>query len=143
MLDISTFSAGYDGNDVVHDLSFHVHAGEAVMVIGSVPQADEREHLLGGGPCLVLVAMRAHPAEHRPHGDVLENSHGGKGTGGLLHHGDTPATHPMRWFLGDLVAVEAHRAAGRRLQTDHQLEQRALPGSIGADDGENLAIVGP
>lgn len=35
MLEVEGFSAGYQGNDVVHDLSFHVDSGEAVMVIGS------------------------------------------------------------------------------------------------------------
>lgn len=35
MLAIEGLSAGYDGNDVVHDLSFRVEEGEAVMVIGS------------------------------------------------------------------------------------------------------------
>lgn len=35
MLEIMGFSAGYEGNDVVHDVSFHVEAGEAVMIIGS------------------------------------------------------------------------------------------------------------
>lgn len=35
MLEVSSFSAGYQGNDVVHDISFHVDVGEAVMIIGS------------------------------------------------------------------------------------------------------------
>lgn len=35
MLDVAGLSAGYGGNDVVHDVSFHVSAGEAVMIIGS------------------------------------------------------------------------------------------------------------
>jgi branched-chain amino acid transport system ATP-binding protein len=35
VLEVKDFSAGYDGNDVVHDISFHVDLGEAVMVIGS------------------------------------------------------------------------------------------------------------
>lgn len=35
MLEVRNLSAGYDGNDVVHGVSFHVEGGEAVMVIGS------------------------------------------------------------------------------------------------------------
>ena len=35
MLEVSSFSAGYQGNDVVRDVSFHVETGEAVMIIGS------------------------------------------------------------------------------------------------------------
>jgi branched-chain amino acid transport system ATP-binding protein len=35
LLEVRGFSAGYQGNDVVRDLSFHVETGEAVMVIGS------------------------------------------------------------------------------------------------------------
>jgi len=35
MLEVSSYSAGYQGNDVVHDVSFHVDVGEAVMIIGS------------------------------------------------------------------------------------------------------------
>jgi branched-chain amino acid transport system ATP-binding protein len=35
MLEVKAFSAGYNGNDVVRDVSFHVESGEAVMIIGS------------------------------------------------------------------------------------------------------------
>jgi branched-chain amino acid transport system ATP-binding protein len=35
MLEVSGLSAGYNGNNVVHDVSFHVNEGEAVMIIGS------------------------------------------------------------------------------------------------------------
>jgi branched-chain amino acid transport system ATP-binding protein len=35
MLEVTEFSAGYQGNDVVHDVSFRVDEGEAVMIIGS------------------------------------------------------------------------------------------------------------
>jgi branched-chain amino acid transport system ATP-binding protein len=35
MLEVSSLSAGYNGNDVVHDVSFNVVEGEAVMIIGS------------------------------------------------------------------------------------------------------------
>ena len=35
MLEVKGVSAGYQGNDVVHDVTFHVNTGEAVMIIGS------------------------------------------------------------------------------------------------------------
>ena len=35
MLEVAGLSAGYQGNDVVHELSFHVDEGETVMIIGS------------------------------------------------------------------------------------------------------------
>jgi branched-chain amino acid transport system ATP-binding protein len=35
MLEVTGFAAGYQGNDVVHDISFDVEMGEAVMIIGS------------------------------------------------------------------------------------------------------------
>ena len=35
MLEVKQLSAGYGGNNVVHDVSFRIDAGEAVMIIGS------------------------------------------------------------------------------------------------------------
>lgn len=35
MLEVKGLAAGYEGNDVVHDITFHVDEGEAVMMIGS------------------------------------------------------------------------------------------------------------
>ncbi len=35
MLEVTGLAAGYEGNDVVEDVSFHVDPGEAVMIIGS------------------------------------------------------------------------------------------------------------
>jgi branched-chain amino acid transport system ATP-binding protein len=35
MLEVKGISAGYQGNDVVHEVAFHVNPGEAVMIIGS------------------------------------------------------------------------------------------------------------
>jgi branched-chain amino acid transport system ATP-binding protein len=35
MLEVKGLSAGYLGNDVVHEVTFHVNQGEAVMIIGS------------------------------------------------------------------------------------------------------------
>jgi branched-chain amino acid transport system ATP-binding protein len=35
MLEVNGLSAGYQGNDVVHDVTFQINQGEAVMIIGS------------------------------------------------------------------------------------------------------------
>jgi len=35
MLEVNGLSAGYQGNDVVHDVTFRINQGEAVMIIGS------------------------------------------------------------------------------------------------------------
>jgi branched-chain amino acid transport system ATP-binding protein len=35
MLEVTGLAAGYEGNDVIQDASFHVDSGEAVMIIGS------------------------------------------------------------------------------------------------------------
>jgi len=35
MLEVNSLSAGYQGNDVIHDVVFRVNRGEAVMIIGS------------------------------------------------------------------------------------------------------------
>lgn len=35
MLEVQELAAGYQGNDVIHDISFRVDEGEAVMIIGS------------------------------------------------------------------------------------------------------------
>ncbi len=45
MLEVSGLSAGYEGNDVVKDIAFHIDPGEAVMIIGST--APERPRCSG------------------------------------------------------------------------------------------------
>ncbi len=35
MLEVKNLSAGYEGNNVIHEVSFNVQEGEAVMIIGS------------------------------------------------------------------------------------------------------------
>jgi hypothetical protein len=43
----------------------------------------------------------------------------------------------------DPRAVQPHAAVGRPLQPDDELQERALPGSVRADDGDDLAVVDP
>src|SRR5437879_1585749 len=57
-----------------------------------------------------------------------------------LHLDAHAALHPRKGPLfGDIDGVEQDRAPGRRIKTDNQLEQRALPGSVRANQTVNLA----
>jgi hypothetical protein len=49
----------------------------------------------------------------------------------------------MRWVMGYVLTGKPDSAACGTFQTHDHLEQGALPGAVGADDGEYLAIVGP
>ena len=49
----------------------------------------------------------------------------------------------MACEAGDVLSAEADRPPRRLLEADDELVQRALPGAVGADDGENLAFIGP
>jgi len=43
----------------------------------------------------------------------------------------------------DPRAIQPDAAAGRPLQTDDDLQQRALPGPVRTDDGDDVAVVDP
>jgi hypothetical protein len=62
--------------------------------------------------------------------------------GSLLHHSDAQLTNAVGRVTGDALASEPDRASGRQFETDDQLEQRTLASAVGANDSENLAIVG-
>ncbi len=47
----------------------------------------------------------------------------------------------VRRHVGDVGAVEYELAAGRLVDAAHQVEDRGLAGAVGADDGEDLALV--
>jgi hypothetical protein len=49
----------------------------------------------------------------------------------------------MRREPVDPLTVEPHAAVCRPLQPDDDLEERALAGSVGTDDGDDLAVVDP
>jgi hypothetical protein len=49
----------------------------------------------------------------------------------------------MRRETVDPRAVQANSAVGRPLQPDDDLQERALPGPVRTDDGDNLAVVDP
>jgi hypothetical protein len=43
----------------------------------------------------------------------------------------------------DPRATETHRALCRTLEPDNDLQKRALAGPVGADDGDDVAVVDP
>jgi hypothetical protein len=49
----------------------------------------------------------------------------------------------MRAEAVDPPVVQTNGAAGRLLQPDDDLQERALAGSVGADDGDDVAVVDP
>jgi hypothetical protein len=58
-----------------------------------------------------------------------------------LHGGDSHLTNAVGRVVGDILAGKPDYAAGRRFETDDQLEQSTFSGTVWTDDGENLAIV--
>ncbi len=87
--------------------------------------------------------MCSRPAKESPESHILEHGHRGKVAGSLLHGGDPHLTNAVGRVTGDVLAGEPDRASGRCFETDDQVEQSSLAGAVGADDGQNLAIVGP
>ena len=51
--------------------------------------------------------------------------------------------HLMRGQAVDPRTVQPHAAARRPLQPDDQLQERALPGPVRTDDGDDVAVVDP
>ena len=49
----------------------------------------------------------------------------------------------MRGETVDPRAVQSDSAVGRPLKPDDDLQERALPGPVRTDDGDNLAVVDP
>jgi len=43
----------------------------------------------------------------------------------------------------DALTVQADAAVGRSLQADDDLQERALAGPVGTDDGDDVAVVDP
>ena len=111
-------------------------------IVASVGQADERKRLTGKFEGLLFLSMRSRPAKESAESHILEHGHRGKVAGSLLHHGNPRLTNAVGRVTGDILAGESDRAAGWHFETDNQFEQSALAGAIGADDGQNLAIVG-
>src|SRR5919108_181433 len=99
------------------------------LALGQHPPEVEDDHPLG-------------QAHHRLH-DVLEGGHGPEGQGGLHHHRDPPPPDPVGEEPVDPLAGQRHRPGGGALQAADGPEERALAGAVGADDGEDLALIDP
>ena len=62
---------------------------------------------------------------------------------GLLHCGDPHLANAVGRITAYVLAGVPDRASGRCFEADDQVQQSGLAGAVGADDGQNLAIVGP
>jgi branched-chain amino acid transport system ATP-binding protein len=114
MLEVRDFSAGYQGNDVVHNVSFHVDKGEAVMIIGSN----------GAGKTTLFRAMCG--LLRASSGVVLFKGHDVAGT---------PAQRVVRLGMG-FVPAERHLFA--RMTVQEHLSLGAYPKR---PDPETMSIV--
>ena len=103
----------------------------AVFLLGPAHRGQEQNLLpeLGGG-----VAVPAHQqvGQHR---GVLEQLYVLKGAG------DAEPGDLVRRDLGDVAALEEQLARGRVVEPRDQVEDRRLAGAVGADDGEDLALL--
>ncbi len=55
--------------------------------------------------------------------------------------GDAECRDLVRRHVGDVGAVEAEPARGRLVDAAHQVEDGGLARAVGADDGEDLALL--
>jgi len=111
-------------------------------IVASVSQADERKRFTANLERRLFLSKGSRIAKERPKRHILKHRHRRKVTGSLLHHGNAHLPNAVGGLTGDVLAGELDCASGWRFETDNQLEQRTLAGAIGADDGQNLAIVG-
>src|SRR5688572_2258071 len=114
----------------------------ADRVAASVGQADERKRLTSEFESPLFLSMCSRPAKESPKHHILKHRHRRKVTGSLLYHGDPHLTNAMGAVTGDILVGESDRACGWHFKTDNHFEQRTLASAIGADDGQNFAIVG-
>ena len=112
-------------------------------IVAPVRQADERKRFISEFASLRLISLSACSAKESSERYVLDYGQCGKIAGSLLHRSDPHLTNAMGRVLGDVLTGEPDHAFGWCFETDDQIEQSALAGAVGADDGENLAIVSP
>ena len=112
-------------------------------IVAPVRQADERKRFISEFASLRLISLSACSAKESSERYVLDYGQCGKIAGSLLHRSDPHLTNAMGRVLGDVLTGEPDHAFGWCFETDDQIEQSALAGAVGADDGENLAIVDP
>jgi hypothetical protein len=82
-------------------------------------------------------------SEHRTEDDVLQHGHRAEGKRSLHGHPDSLPPDLVGAEAVDSRTVEPDTAACGPLQPDDHLQERALPGPVGADDRDDLAVVDP
>ena len=127
------------------------HLEEALLVevqarnrlAGSLVQPDERQRLGRPLPRFPLAQDAVLDAEHRAEESVLENRHRSERKRPLHGHRDPLAPDLMGGETVDPRTVEQDAAACRPLQSDDELQERALSGPVRTDDGDDVAVVDP
>ncbi len=101
-------------------------------------QAHQAQDLAGGLPGLVAV-LAAHDQRHR---HVVQRGELRQQVVELVDEAQAAVAHRALAALGQpdgKLAVHRHRTAGRHVQEAQDMQQRALAGARGADDGDHLA----
>src|SRR6185503_30780 len=111
-------------------------------LVAPIGQADKRKRLTSKLDGLLLLSMSSRTAKESAESHIFQNGHRGKVSGSLLHHGNPHLTNAVGGVTGDVLTGKSDRAACWHFKPDNQLEQSALTGAIGADDGQNFTIVG-
>jgi hypothetical protein len=106
-------------------------------------QTDKRKGLTGKLEGLLFLLVCPRPAKESAKSYILKNGHCGKVARRLLHHGNTHLTNAVGRLIGDVRTAKFDRASGWPFETNDKFEQRTLAGPVGADDGQNFAIVSP
>jgi len=97
-------------------------------------------------PSARSAASKASPAsgdlaeEAREH-HVVEERESAERSRDLKRATDPEIDDPVRRLPGDLAPLEANRARVRRERTGEHVEDRALAGSVRADQAEDLALL--
>ena len=99
-----------------------------------VAEPDPIEDLLGPQTC--------GPAAHRPPAEagshVLEHREGGEEANGLERAGNAEARNIVGYAAGDVAAVHVDSPCRHALKAGKDVDQRALAGSVRADQAEDL-----
>src|SRR5262245_4923220 len=112
-------------------------------LLGPAPQVDEPERPRCAQPRFPLADDAVTGAEHCAEEDVLEHGQGPEGERLLHGHGNPALPDLMGRETVDPRAVQPDAPVGRPLQADDQLQERALPGAVRTDDGDDVAVVDP
>jgi hypothetical protein len=104
----------------------------------SPPLGEAREERIGALELATRFAARA--LDDRAHLEVLEHAHVGEDLAALGDLADAELADAMALVAGDVLALEADRAARRALHASDCADQRGLAGAVGPDDRDDLAL---